>query len=295
MLLLTIIPLTKEVNMITNIKGLEYGGKYHKWFWDPSINPEATIKEGLADCTCFVLGDVAHDGLPQPVKPIKNANLWHTVVTNGWSVLPFKKENVALGDIIEWTNGCHVARVTDIDDDGTIYISGSFYTGMHGKAYWNGGFDIRTFTSLKEMSDWMVENYPVRFFHHWSLENENSWVGYAPTYILKMPQTVQPVKRDTSKNQIRVLTNEQNIRTASNQVVGVASKGYYNVIRIVHSTKNDYDWYEVDPDRYIAGMAGRVIYYPKADAENDEIKRLRARVDELEKILKQINSLSNIE
>ena len=279
--------------MITDIKGLEYGGKYHKYFWDPSVNPEATIRDGLADCTCFVLGDVAYDGLPRPVSPIPNANKWHTCVTNGWSVIQFDKDKVELGDIIEWENGCHVARVTKIQD-GTIFISGSFYTGMHGKAWWNGSFDTRTFTSLQEMSDWMIQNYPVRFFHYWSLENENSWVGYSPSYILKKPQSITPVKRDTSKDQIKVLTNEQNIRTANNEIVGIAAKGYYNVIRIVHSTKNNYDWYEVEPDRYIAGVEGRVVYYPADNSNDEEIRRLQARIAELEKILKQINTLSNI-
>ena len=280
--------------MITDIQGLEYGGKYHRYFWDKSVNPLATITSGLADCTCFVLGDVAHDNLPQPVNPVRNANLWHTCVTNGWSFIPFSKEKVELGDILEWTNGCHVARVSKIIDD-TIYISGSFYTGIHGKSMWNGKWDTRDgLNTLQELSDFMIANYPTRFFHYWSLENENRWVGYEPAYILKPPVSVKPVPQDTTKDQIEVLTNEQNIRNANDQIIGVAKAGFYNVIKISHSSYNIYDWYEVEPDRFIAGVKGRVVYYPGVDPDSEEVKKLKARIAELEGILREIHALSEV-
>ena len=280
--------------MITDINGLEYGGKYHRYFWDKSVNPLATVESGLADCTCFVLGDCAYDKLPQPVSPVKNANLWHTCTTNGWYVVPFSEDNVEVGDIVEWAEGCHVARVTKIVD-GTIFISGSFYTGIHGRAMWNGQFDTRDgINSLQELSDFMITNYPTRFFHYWSLENENRWVGYSPTYILKQPSSVNPVPQNTKVDQIEVLTNEQNIRNNDDQIVGVAKAGFYNVLRIAHSSYNNYDWYEVEPNRFIAGVQGRVIYHPGTDPESEEVKKLKARIAELEGILKEINKLSEV-
>lgn len=270
--------------MITDIKGLEYGGRYHKFFWDVNINPLATIQNALANCTCFVIGDIQKDGLPVPVSNFVNASNWHKYVTNGWRVVDYDKSKVELGDIIEWTDGCHVARVTNITDD--IYISGSFYTGEHGKSMYQGKFDTRdSFKSLQELSDFMITNYPVRFFHYWSLENECNWVGYQPRYIIKQPKTINPVQRDTTVNQIEVLTDEQFIRNRNNIILGVAKKGYYNVLSIVHSTKNEYDWYEVDDDMYIAGVDGRVKYLPLT---SNEIERLRKQVDDMRRDYQEI-------
>ena len=271
--------------MITSIKGLEYGGKYHRYFWDVSVNPLATIPNCLANCTMFVIGDILADGLPMPVSYIGNANTWHLHLTNGWTLHEFDYKKVQVGDILEWTNGCHVARVTKIDK-GQIYISGSFYTGIHGKATWEGSFDTRDgLNSLKEVSDFMITNYPTRFFHHWELENENVWVGASPRYIIrKSGSNIDPVERDESVDQIEVLTNEQYIRTNDNVIVGVAQKGFYNVLDIKHSTKNKYEWYEVADDRYIAGVEGKVIYLK---AEN-EISALRKENAQLKADMKKI-------
>lgn len=271
--------------MITSIKGLEYGGKYYKYFWDLGVNPLATIENCLPNCTAFVIGDILNDGLPIPVSRIGNANTWHLNLTNGWTLKEFEADKVQVGDILEWTKGCHVARVSKIEDN-KIYISGSFYTGIHGKAMYDGGFDTRDgLNSLKEVSDFMLTNYPTRFFHFWELENENSWVGDTPRYILRQPQNVEPVKRDESVNQIEVLTNEQNIRNAQNQIVGVAKKGYYNVIRITHSTKNNRDWYEVAEDKFISQMDDRVVYLP---TNLSEVEKLREENTKLKNDMKEI-------
>lgn len=276
--------------MITSIKGLEYGGKYHRFFWDVVNNPLATIKNCLANCTTFVIGDILVDNLPIPVTEIGNANTWHLHITNGWTLHDFEYSKVQIGDVIEWTNGCHVARVTKIVN-GQIYISGSFYTGIHGKATWDDKFDTRDgLNSLKEVSDFMITNYPTRFFHHWEIENENIWVKDSPRYILRPPTSiiVEPVERDESVDQIEVLTNQQYIRTNDNVIVGVAQKGYYNVLQIKHSTKNEYDWYEVADDRYIAGVEGRVVFL-KAENTLEALKRENAQLKaDMQKIYKII-------
>lgn len=272
--------------MITSIKGLEYGGKYNKFFWDINNNPLASIKNCLPNCTCFVIGDILSDGLPMPVNPVRNANQWHLYLTNGWTLHNFDIKNVQVGDILEWTNGCHVARVSHIEDNGTIFVSGSFYTGIHGKAMYEGEFDTRDgLNSLKEVSDFMITNYPTRFFHFWTLENENSWVGSSPRYILRQPQNIiYPVERNTNVNQIEVLTNEQRIRNSNNEIMGIAKKGFYNVLDIKHSTKNEYEWYEIAEDRYIAGVEGRVVYL---EADND-LKALLKENAELKADIKKI-------
>lgn len=277
--------------MITSIKGLEYGGKYNKYFWDVSINPLATVSNCLPNCTCFVAGDILNDGLPLPVSKLVNANQWHLYVDNGWTLLDFDINNVKEGDILEWTNGCHVARISKIEDK-KIYVSGSFYTGVHGKAMYDGKFDTRDgLNSLKAVSDFMIMNFPIRFFHYWLLENENKWVGAEPRYIIRMPEAeIEPVERNASVDQIQVLTNEQYIRTNNNVIVGVAKEGYYNVLSIKHSTKNEYEWYEIAEDRCIAGVEGRVVYLPASnelDALKKENAELKADIRKIYKIIER--------
>ena len=265
--------------MITDIKDLAYGGKYHKYFWDVSVNPKATITSGLADCDCFVLGDIASEGLPQPVSSPKNADTWHLKVTNGWTVKPYNTKDVEVGDVIQWIKGCHVARVCKIEN-GTIYISGSFYTGIHGRAYYNGKFDVRTgINSLKELWDFMYSKYPSRVLHVWSVATESKYVGYQPDNIIKKP-TVLTVAKNENVNQINVLTNVQNIRNSKDQIIGTARKGYYNVI----STKRDsqYTWYEVEKGKWIAGVSGRVVYYPAKNANQEEIEKIEKEIKSLE-------------
>ena len=275
--------------MITSINGLEYGGKYNKYFWDVNVNPLATISNCLANCTTFVIGDVLSDKLPMPISMLRNANSWHNYVTNGWTVHDFDYNSVQVGDILEWTSGCHVARVTKIKNS-QVYVSGSFYTGIHGRAYYGGGFDTRDgLNSLQEVSDFMIKNYPVRFFHFWELEEENRWVGYSPRYILRPPtQTVTPVDRNELVDQIQVLTNEQNVRDKDNNILGFAKKGWYNVLSTID--KNGYTWCEVEENKYIALIPDRVIYY-QASSEieklKEENKQLKADMQKIYKIIER--------
>lgn len=263
--------------MITSVKGLEFGGKYNQFFWT-GLNPLANVKSCLPNCTTFVLGDLMVDKLPNPLTKVRNANQWHLYLTNGYTLYDFEYSNVQVGDILEWTSGNHVARVTKIQK-GQIYISGSFYTGIHGKAYYNGSYDTRDgLNSMEEVSNFMLNNYPVRFFHHWSLEEENKWVGYAPRYIIRPPQSVvRPVDRDKSKNQINVLTNEQYVRNNDNAILGLAQMGWYDVLQTKEN--NGYTWCEVEDNKYIALVEGRVVYYPATTdyeellKENQELKK----------------------
>ena len=277
--------------MIKSIEELAYGGKYHKYFHDSTVNPKATITDGLADCDCFVLGEILSEGLPSPVSSPKNADTWHKKLTNGWYVIPFNANKVEVGDVIQWVKGCHVARVSKIKN-GVIYINGSFYTGIHGRAYYNGSFDKRTgIKSMKELWEYMYSKYPSRVFHNWKLDTESSYVGSKPENIIKPPK-VTPVEKNKSVDQINILTNEQNIRDKNNKIIGVSRKGYYNVL----STKKDstYTWYEIENGKWVAGVTGRVIYYP-GEKNAAEIKKLQDEIKALEKqkadIEKQINTL----
>lgn len=267
-------------------KGLEYPNKY---YWDYNINPNATIENGLANCTTYVYGAIKEDGHPAPVSVIVGANRWHQYLTNGWMCVPYETDRAEVGDIIQWVDKCHVALVSDLQA-----VSGSFYTGMHGRAYYDGKFDTRDFSSLQEMCDWMILNYPKRFFHHWPIDTESEWVGGQPENILKHP--LWSVARDETKDQIQVLTYSQHVRNNDNVILCYAEKGFFNV----RSTRknNGYLWYEVEKGKYIAQVNGRVVFLPKNDDDIAKLKKenaeLKARVQMLEDRLEQIRVIADV-
>lgn len=268
--------------MRTSAEGLEYPNGF---YWNINKNPYASVINGLADCTAFSFGAIIEDGHRPVVSRVCNANNFHKYLINGWSYIPFDESRLEIGDIVEWSAKCHVAVVSDKQKN----ISGSFYTGMHGRAYWNGKFDTRSFVSLKEMSDWMVTNYPARFFHHWSIEEESRWCGGSPEYILKHP--LYSVAENPQVDQIQVLTDDMNVRNNDNTILKRAESGFFNVLG--WKDANGYRWYEVEPNKYIAGYEGRVIYIPKQEDIAIRLQVLEEENAELRRKLDEINKLSN--
>lgn len=260
--------------------GLAYPNKY---YWDINRNPYASILNGLADCTCYVFGAILEDGHRPIISQVRNANTFHLSLINGWSRIPFDENRLEEGDVLQWVKHCHVAMYV-----GNGNISGSFYTGIHGKAWWGDEFDKRYFTSLEQMSDWMIENYPKRFFHCWEIDEECRWCGGSPEYILKHP--LYSVPEDNTRDQIKVLSDDMNVRDENNIVLKRAEKGFYNVLS--YKDKTDYRWYEVETNKFIAGYPGRVEFIP---SEQGEIVRLKKRILELENTLKEINRLSEVD
>ena len=263
-------------------------GYPNQFYWNILVNPNATISNGLANCTTFAYGCIKEDGHPAPVSLIANANVWHRYLSNGWSYVPYEQGRAEVGDIIQWVDKCHVAVVSESDT-----ISGSFYTGMHGKAYYNGKFDTRDFSSLEEMSDWMIKNYPKRFFHTWSIATENSWVGGEPNNILLHP--LYSVERNEAVDQVEVLTWEQNVRDDKGQILRKAEKGFFNVLS--QKISDGYLWYQVEIGRWIAQVEGRTVFHERKDDDIAELRKenreLKARVKVLEEKLDAINELSN--
>lgn len=270
--------------MITNIKDVIYDKEY---FWDIKYNPNATIENALPNCTTCAYGLIIAEGKLPPVSDIVGAGRWDKYLANGWMSIDYDPELIEVGDILQWTDKGHVATISKIDGDKKI-VSASFYTGEHGTSIYEGGYDTRHFNSLKELSDFMLEKYPNRYFHVWDVEEECRWVGGLPNKILKHP--LYSIKRDITVNQIEVMTYTQNVRNNDNTVLKKAEKGYFNVL----STKenNGYVWYEVEPDKFIAGVEDRVVYLPQSDdkkyeellKENlilkDKLERIRVILDE---------------
>lgn len=252
------------------LEDLIYGGKYHHAFWDVNNNPNATIQNCLANCTTAVYGMCIVEGNPKPVSRIVSASNWHNYLINGWECKSFRADEVRTGDIIQWVNKCHVAKVAAIKD-GIIYVNASFYTGEHGVSIYGDGYDTRkSFASLKEVSDFMSNRYPTRFFHCWDLTKESTAVGGAPEHILRVPDDVMPIPRNTSVNQIETTDTDLRIRLEPNlnaEIVGHVSIGYYNVLDRKPATEDDKalveglkEWYEIAHDRWCANIT--TVYLP---------------------------------
>lgn len=269
------------MNIVKTIDEVKYNAPY---WWNPSINQEATIKNCLPNCTCFVYGALKQSGIPVCVNHIGNANEWHRLLVNGWVAVPYKehKNNIKEGDVIEWEKGNHVAVVSSIEN-GEPWISGSFYTGENGKSYYDGSYDTReAFTSIKQVNDFMIANYPYRYFHHVSLEEESKWCGGEPDYVLVSPMSITPVAKDTTKNQIYVGVTGLRVRTepsTNGQMRGVASIGYYNIDEVVKggAFEDGDTWFKIG-DLYVASVNG-VKYYPKDET---------IPIDEMMKLMKQM-------
>ena len=277
------------------INELVYGGKYHDAFWNPQYNALATITNGLADCTTFVIGACIVEGNPKPVSWISGASTWDENLTNGWTKVSYNKSKVKVGDIIQWKTKCHVAKVAKIVD-GIIYVNGSFYTGEHGVSMWNGSYDTRTmFTSLQQLSDFMSQKYQDRFFHCWTIDKESQAVGSDPDNIFVMPDDLSPVPRNENVNQIQTLDNDLRIRTQpdlSGSIVGHVGIGYYNVLDTKKATDEDKAsveglecWYEIAPSRWIANITTK--YLPSGD-EEDIVKLIKDYAEKMQRCIKTL-------
>ncbi len=282
-----------------NIQDLGWYGKYHDCFFDPKKNPSAYKTICIANCTGGVLGYCLIEGDPFPVTELRNANVWHNYINKGhYSLTTYAKSKLKKGDVIEWANKCHVVKVADVID-GQVYVHSSWYTGEHGKSVYNGGFDTRnSFNSMEEWANWCLKNYPYRYYHYCTIEEEIKGVGGTPEYILSLnTKVVHPVERNKNVNQIEVSTNEQNVRdNPDGNVIGKAQAGYYNVLS--RTEKSGYIWNEVEEGIYIASggnVGDRVVYIPASNEEYykdlywkevEENKKLKAKLDEIGKLAK---------
>lgn len=117
--------------------------------------------------------------------------------------------------------------------------------------------------------------------------------------------TIEPVERNTSVNQIQTTDAELRIRTKPSldgDVVGYVQLGYYNVL----DTKDadGYTWYKLAKDRWCANVS--TIYLPSDDEDiikeieryfnsmKGKIQELNNENESLEKKLKEIHEISNI-
>lgn len=281
-----------------SVDKIKYGGLYHYFFWDPAFNPLATISNCLANCTCMVLGDCGVTGTPRPVSRAVGAAHWHEYLTNDWKKINYDISKVKVGDIIEWTKKPHVARVFKIEN-GVPWVRASFYTGEHGVSVLSdGSYDTRKrFNSIEEVSDFMVKNYPYRFYHENTLTKESSAVGADPTYILSMPDTIMPVERNEDVNQIETTDATLRIRTGpslSSSIVGHVEIGYYNVLSVEPASVDDKKWYkekygeelecwyEIANNRWCSNITTKFLPKKGETDISEALKEIVATITELE-------------
>lgn len=276
-----------------SIQDLGWYGKYHDFFFNPNKNPSAHKNICIANCTGGVLGYCLIEGEPFPITELHNANVWHKYITDDYSLTSYAKSKLKKGDVIEWVNKCHVVKVADVID-GQVFVHSSWYTGEHGKSVYNGDFDTRNrFETMEEWANWCILNYPYRYYHYCTLEEEIKGVGGQPQYILSLKtKIIYPIGENKNVNQVEICTDEQNIRDNPNgNVIGKAMHGYYDVLS--RTEKDSYVWNEVEKGIYVASggnVGDRVIYIPATN--NDYYKELYWKEVEENKVLK--NKLEEI-
>ena len=111
-----------------------------------------------------------------------------------------------------------------------------------------------------------------------------------------------PVERNTKVDQIEVLIDNLNCRNAPNGVVlGYAQKGIYNILS---KEVEDYTWYEIEEDKWVAYDKSWAKIYTKEESELEKLKKENSilKVEKaalikenllLEDKLKQINKISS--
>lgn len=281
-----------------NINDFAFGGIYHDYFFNLEYNLLATLQNCLANCTCLTIGLCYVMKKPLVIKgAIPSASLWDSYYNkDDYRLIKFDKSKLKVGDVIQWKKNCHVCTIADIVGD-QVYVHSSWYTGEHGKSKYNGKYDTRTsFKSMKDWADWCINNYAYRYYHYVTLEEECNGIGGQPEYIISLMNNIKPVEENKSVNQIKVNTNEQNIRDDNNNIVGVAQKGYYNVLSQKES--NGYIWNEVADGCYIASgdkVGDRVVYIPKEEMDYQKLYIQAMQLNnELKERLNKINELSEV-
>lgn len=77
-----------------------------------------------------------------------------------------------------------------------------------------------------------------------------------------------PVPRDQNREQVEILITDLNVRTAASisaDSLGFCTKGIYNIN--ARQRAGDFEWYEIEPGRWIAFSEKWATYYPKAAPE----------------------------
>jgi len=161
----------------------EYG--VSPYYWNRSLNPNATFDLCLANCTTLCYGRAIENGLQAPVRVIRNASQWHLYLNDDWDLIPYYEGmQLKAGDIVQWIGANHIGT---IEEDGIDpRQSSSWYTGDDGSGSSNRSYAVMGNT-LQSVSNWMINNHPYRFYHctNLSLENRQGGNNQPPDYVFR--------------------------------------------------------------------------------------------------------------
>lgn len=102
------------------------------------------------------------------------------------------------------------------------------------------------------------------------------------TYLLT------PTTKNEEENQIEITIDNLRVRDNPNgNILGYANKGIYNIIS--KETKNDYTWYQVETNKYIAYDPNWAILYLKATSVSKEEINVSIKTKELEEQIVNLN------
>ena len=184
----------------TTRSGIEYGGTESSYYWNSADNPYAYPNICLANCTCYAYGRLAEAGSTPPIDvaaaiadlgglPSAWQWQWYPNLSDGWKAYPFvgKPRALAPGDLVIWSDNVngnsrnHVAVIESVISNRKWMVSESLYTDSTTRN--TGNFQL--------ISDWMIANYPSRFFNYRTLDLDAaspSWYGEQwPDYVLLNP------------------------------------------------------------------------------------------------------------
>ena len=164
----------------------------------------------------------------------------------------------------------HVAFVEEIYSNGDVLSSNSGYNGT------------RFFTKKLTKSS----NYNFGSKYHFQ--------GFIyPPVDFTDDLIIQPVERDKSKNQLKVLASNLRVRrepSTDSDVRGFVKTGcIYNYYKVVDN--QGYKWYQIDDIQWIANNGEWLEIYPKE--ENEEmIKELEKQLEEANKEIQKLEDIN---
>lgn len=213
------------------IKRLKAPEKSNNYFYKDN----AFQKYPMPNCTAYSWGRW-YELLGEKHKlSTGNAENWFNNTKDGYK----RGQTPKLGAVICWRKGQagnsndgagHVAIVEEIKPDGTIITSNS--------AYKSTNFYTKTLKPPYSMGG----SYVFQGFIYTPIE-----------FTIEPPVKVEPVLRDTTKDQIKIL-RALNVRTGAgtnNKIVGMAYTG--NLFNNLGTTATDtYTWYKIAENQYVA-------------------------------------------
>lgn len=262
-----------------NNNNLEYKTSKYRGGWSQCIQGEPTDSacDVLANCVGYACGrfnEIYNEitGNTGMRYPYLNCNAENFIRRANQMYPDLKISDIPVpGAILCWEGkgslAGHVAIVEEVIDLNTIRTSESAYSGS--------AFYVSTRTN--DNGRWgMNSNYSVN--------------GFILNPAVKA-DIVEPVSRDTNRNQVEVKATKLRVRTKPSLgggILGYCSLGLFNVIS--KSVADNYTWFEIDKDKWIA-QVDDVLYYESKSDQEDRLIKLEKENKELREKLEKIKSI----